>query len=199
MAETFEEGSITRCLDLLKRGERDAAQLLWRRYIHRVTALARARLRGTPRGTADEEDVALGVFDSVFRGAEAGRFPRLEDRDDLWQVLVVVTVRKAANLAQHERRAKRGGGKVMPLSELEGRGVDGLLDNEPGPELAAQLAEECGRLLGRLGDESLRLVARRKLEGYTNVEIAGELGCVESTVERKLQRIRGLWARDAEG
>ena len=50
--------------------------------------------------------------------------------------------------------------------------------------------------MGLLPEDSLRLVARRKLEGYTNAEVAAELGCVEATVERKLQRIRGLWARE---
>jgi DNA-directed RNA polymerase specialized sigma24 family protein len=32
------------------------------------------------------------------------------------------------------------------------------------------------------------------VEGYTNEEIAGRLGCVVRSVERKLQRIRILWA-----
>jgi DNA-directed RNA polymerase specialized sigma24 family protein len=31
------------------------------------------------------------------------------------------------------------------------------------------------------------------VEGYTNDEIAEILGCVRRTVERKLERIRGLW------
>jgi DNA-binding NarL/FixJ family response regulator len=31
------------------------------------------------------------------------------------------------------------------------------------------------------------------MEGSTNSEIAAKLGCVESTVERKLRRIRDLW------
>jgi DNA-directed RNA polymerase specialized sigma24 family protein len=55
-----------------------------------------------------------------------------------------------------------------------------------------------GRLLGLLADESLRRVARRKLKGCTNAEITAELGCIEATVERRLQRIRGLWARETD-
>jgi serine/threonine protein kinase len=39
---------------------------------------------GAPR--AANEDVALIAFDSVCRRAEEGRFPRLDDRDGLWQV-----------------------------------------------------------------------------------------------------------------
>ena len=39
-------------------------------------------------------------------------------------------------------------------------------------------------------------VAVWKMEGQTNAAIAARLGCVESTVERKLQRIRDLWSRE---
>jgi DNA-directed RNA polymerase specialized sigma24 family protein len=42
-------------------------------------------------------------------------------------------------------------------------------------------------------------VATFKLEGYTNEEIADRLGCVVSTVERKLARIRGKWASEMRG
>ncbi|WZP00294.1 ECF-type sigma factor [Isosphaeraceae bacterium EP7] len=193
------DGSITLCLEALKRGDRDAAELLWARYSRRLAGLARTRLRAADRRVSDEEDVALAAFDSVCRRAEQGRFPRLDDRDDLWRLLVVVTVRKAMAQAGHERRPRRGGGEVRLLSELDGAEVERVLGTEPTPELAAQAAEQCHRLLGSLGDESLRRVALRKLECYTNAEVAAELGCVEATVERKLNRIRGLWASEMEG
>lgn len=196
MPATPGDGSITRTIELLRAGDPDAARRLWEAYSQRVVGLARARLRSAPRGAADEEDVALSAFDSFFRRAGRGEFPRLEGRGDLWQVLFVLTARKAANLAKHERRKSRGGGAVSVLSELEGPAADGPAAPGPDPELAAQAIEECSRLLGLLTDESLRLVSRRKLEGCTNAEIAAELGCVESTVERKLQRIRGLWQRE---
>ena len=64
--------SITRCIDMLKRGDRAAAEALWDSYIHRLVALARARLGGMPRRAADEEDVALSAFDSFCRRAECG-------------------------------------------------------------------------------------------------------------------------------
>ena len=84
---------------------------LWRRYFEALVRLARDRLRGAPRAMADEEDAALDAFDSFVRGAARGRYPRLDDRDDLWRLLVVITERKAIDQAQHERRQKRGGGK----------------------------------------------------------------------------------------
>jgi DNA-directed RNA polymerase specialized sigma24 family protein len=55
------------------------------------------------------------------------------------------------------------------------------------------VAEEVQRLLGLLGSAELRQVALRKMEGRSNAEIAGLLGCVERTVERKLWVIRETW------
>ncbi len=57
-----------------------------------------------PGRAADEEDIALAAFDSFYRRAERGQFPKLEGRDDLWQLLFVLTVRKAVNLTRREAR-----------------------------------------------------------------------------------------------
>src|SRR5262249_29758180 len=106
-------GSVTHWLGLLKAGDHAAAQPLWERYFQHLVSLARARLWGAPKRMADEEDVALSAFDSFCRGAAEGRFPQLLDRNDLCQSLVLITARKAIHLLQHERRQKRGGGKVQ--------------------------------------------------------------------------------------
>src|SRR3712207_862535 len=180
------EGSITHCIARLKAGDRDAAQPLWEGYCRRLVDLARARLRAAPRRAADEEDVALSAFDSFYRRAERGQFPRLADRDDLWQLLVVLTVRKAVNLMHHEGRESRGAGRVLTLSDLAGSDIEQIVSPEPTPEFAARMADECRRLLARLGEDTLRPVALWKMEGYTNDEIAAKLGCVPQTVERKL-------------
>jgi DNA-directed RNA polymerase specialized sigma24 family protein len=159
--------------------------------------LARQRLRGQPRAAADEEDVALSAFDSFCRGAERGLFPRLDDRDDLWQLLVLLTARKASRLIAHERRLKRGGGAVQhasALAEDEEESLAEVIGREPTPEFAAQVAEECRRLLDGLGDAELRAVAVAKMEGHRNADIAARLEVTERTVERRLGVIRKLWS-----
>jgi RNA polymerase sigma factor (sigma-70 family) len=192
-------GSISALLEGLTHGDHEAARLLWERYYLRLVALARQRLHGAPRRVADEEDVALSAFDSFCRRAELGHFPDLKDRDGLWALLVVLTARKAADLMRHHTREKRGGGMVQGDSALpaaEGGDVPGGFDQLPGdgptPEEAALLAEEVEALLARLSDPRLRQVAVWKLEGYTNAEVAGRLGCSEPTIERRLAIIRKL-------
>jgi DNA-directed RNA polymerase specialized sigma24 family protein len=186
--------SVTQWILALKQGDQAAAMGLWESYFRRLVGLARARLRDVPRRIADEEDVALNAFDSFCRGAQTGRFRRLHDRNDLWQILVLITVRKAIDLRNYEGRQSRGMGRVQSLTDLTPGGHEAIGGDEPTPELVAQLAEESQRLMEQLGESSLQSVATWKLEGYTNDEIAARLGCVTSTVERKLARIRSKWA-----
>jgi DNA-directed RNA polymerase specialized sigma24 family protein len=181
------EHSVSHWLALLKEGDSRAAQELRERYFRRLVGLARLKLQGSPRRAADEEDVALSAFASFCQGAEQGRFPRLDDRDDLWRLLVVLTARKASHLLRGEGQKKRGGGapEDVALEEVVGR--------EPTPELAALVADECRHLLGRLGDAGLERVAVAMMEGYSNAEIAQRCGCAPRSVERKLQLIREVW------
>jgi DNA-directed RNA polymerase specialized sigma24 family protein len=192
--------SVTRWLRSLEAGENDgeAVDRLWRHYFDDLVRLARSRLRDAPRAVADEEDAALSALESFCKGASRGRYPRLGDRDDLWRLLVVITERKAFDQAQRERRQKRGGGRVLGTPDLVdadqgGRGIAGIAAPEPTPEFAALMADECGRLLGRLRDDSLREVARLRMEGYTNEEVADRLGCSLRSVARKLELIRRTW------
>jgi DNA-directed RNA polymerase specialized sigma24 family protein len=198
--------SVSHWLSLLQgEGAAAAAQRLWERYFHRLVGLARAKLQGQPRRAADEEDVALSAFASFCRAAEAGRFPRLDDRDDLWRLLVTLTERKAYNLARDERRQKRGGGAVLGEAGLlrpgdsSPAGLDQFAGREPTPEFAAEVAEECRLLLGRLGSAELQAIAVWKMEGDTVPEIAARLGCALSTVERRLRLIRQIWESESEG
>ena len=198
------DASVTQWIDRLKAGDPDAAQRLWERYFRRLVGLARKKLRAVPRRAADEEDVALSAFDSFCRGAEKDRFPQLYDRLDLWQLLVLLTARKAFDLAQHERRQKRGGGAVLDEAALpcpagssaQHAALEQIEGPEPTPAFAAQVAEECLRLIERLDSPELRVVALRKVEGYDNEEIAAQLGCGLRTVERRLRLIRSIWEQE---
>jgi len=196
-----EQGSITRWLVDIREGDSLAASTLWKAYYERLVRLARQKLGSMPRRVHDEEDVVLGAFDSFVRGAQEGRFPQLADRDDLWQVLVMLTARKAANQVKHDRRQKRGGGavrgeSVFMFNDEERAGIDAIVGSEPTPEFAGDITEECRRLFDLLNDETLRTVAQHKMEGCTNEEIAAKLGVKTRTIERKLALIREIWTEE---
>jgi RNA polymerase sigma factor (sigma-70 family) len=171
------------------------------RYFPRLLGLARKKLRGVRLAAADEEDVAQSAFHSFCQGAAAGRFARLEDRDNLWALLVVIVSRKAIDLRQKQNRQKRGGGKVGGESVLddvlgEEGGAAGILQVPgagPTPEQELAEAEEVERLLALLPNDQTRRVAVASMEGLTNAEVAAELDIAPATVERRLKVIRSLW------
>jgi DNA-directed RNA polymerase specialized sigma24 family protein len=193
-------GSVTHWLGDLQHGNvGEATQRLWGRYFDKLARLARAKLPAAPRGSADEEDVALSALQSFFEGAVAGQFERLDDRDDLWRLLVTITARKALNQRRREHQLKRGGGRVVGEDQLDRGDPNGhralaeILGKEPTPEFAALIAEECRSRLDGLRDDTLRQVALMRMEGYTNAEIAARTRGSLRSVERKLELIRKRW------
>jgi DNA-directed RNA polymerase specialized sigma24 family protein len=198
-------GSITRWLTRLQAGDAAAIQPLWERYFEALVGLARKKLCALrqPRTDIDEEDVALSAFHSFCSGARHGRFPRLDDREDLWRVLVHVTAWKALDLKKRRSARKRGGGRVVLEADLRPRDdggetavLDGIIGSEPSPEFAAQVAEECERMLRKLTDDTQRRIALMKLACYTHEEIREQLGCSLRTVSLRLELIRKRWEEE---
>lgn len=200
-AETT-NGSITRWIKQLnERDASDAQQQLWARYFTGLATVARGHLPSATRRVADDEDVALSVLDSFFRAARQGRYPDLHDRTGLWPLLARMAVCKALKQRRDQHAQKRGAGAVRGDSALSRPGpdakpfsLDDLAGQEPTPDAIVELRELTERLLSQLENDTLRQVARRKLEGYQNAEIAQQLGVGLRTVERKLMRIRTLWS-----
>jgi RNA polymerase sigma factor (sigma-70 family) len=175
---------ITHWLNQLKVGDHDSVEPLMEHYFQRLIHLASSRLKGRSSLQGYDEDVALSAFKSLCHGVQVGKFNKLDNRDDLWRLLVVLTVRKAVDLTRRASARKE-------QCDMEDIGY--LLSGEPTPELAAQIADEVSQWLEHLKDDELRRIAMLRVEGHTAQEIADELGCVVRTVERKLQRIRRCW------
>lgn len=198
-SEEAQHGSVTVWLERLKAGDqRDAVARLWASYFKRMVALARDHLRARV-GDRDGEDVALSAFDTFVRAAQGGRFPQLNDRHDLWQILLMLTARKTSDAMAKSRTLKAGGGRLVRLSELRPGSDDGavLFDppgGDPDPAEVVVLAEGLREMLAALGTGDLRQVAVLRMEGFTNEEVAAKLGRSVATVERKLKAARSVLA-----
>ena len=183
-------------------GDEAAADALFARYADRLARLAASRLAQRLAARIDPEDIVMSAYRSFFVGAREGRFT-LARGGDLWRLLVVITVRKALDQLKRERSRRQGGDTppADPSISPVGAGprvadVEQVVGDEPTPEFAALVADECERLLEQLGDAGLRKVAVWKMEGYANEEIAGLLGSSLSTVARKLKAIRAIWTQE---
>jgi hypothetical protein len=188
------EGSVTYWLATLEAADAPAARRLRGRYFDELVRPARAKLGATPQGAADVEDVALGASHSFCQGAARGRFPRLDDRDNLWRLLVTITAREALHRVERPGRKKRGGGRVPAGSppavgapDADGTGPEPVVGREPNPEFAAMVADECRRLLAAWDDETLRRVALLRKEGYSDAAIAARVDRGPRAVGRKLE------------
>ena len=197
-------GSVTRLIEQLRSDDPavrdDAARRVWERYMPALLDLARHHLNHRLLHREDEEDVLQSMYASFCLRQRRGSF-ELFGRDDLWKLLVTVTLRKARNTARRHRQQvgdyrRECAQPASPDADADGWVLEELDASEPTPDDAAALNEALENRLRALGDPVLRRIALRKLEGYTNKEIARELDdCTERTIERKLERIRARWAR----
>ncbi|HTQ38318.1 MAG TPA: ECF-type sigma factor [Pirellulales bacterium] len=195
------DNSVTHWIASLKAGQAEAVQKLWARYKNQLVLLARRKLGRVPKRIADEDDVAQSVFFSLCRGAAAGRFEDVKNRDDLWWLLLAITKQKSVDLVRRETAQKRGAGRVRSESAAgsnhSGRfSLDQLISEQATPELLVMLEEQSRWLLGSLRDDQLRKIASSRIEGYSVGEIAIEMAVTTRTVERKLKLIRDAWTKE---
>jgi DNA-directed RNA polymerase specialized sigma24 family protein len=142
----------------------------------------------------------------LCRAADAGRLTELENRIDLWKLLVRITQHKAVDQRRRDSRQMRGGGAVRgesifgdPCATSIGQaGIDQFPSTEPTPEMLAMFEEEHRSLLAALPDDVTRSVAEMRLEGLAVEEIADRLQISLRSTERKLRRIRDCWTKRLE-
>jgi DNA-directed RNA polymerase specialized sigma24 family protein len=188
--------SVSVLIDRLKAGDRAAAEQIWNRYFQRLIPLAKAKLGTLRDRSVDEQDALISVFDRFFCAAQQGNFPQLHDRNDLWQILLMLTEHKVADLYRRAGAQKRAEPRLAGTgvrAEAEADALLDLVDGNPTPEFAAIFVETTDLALGRLHDQKTREVAVLRMEGYANREIAQRLGISLTSVERKVRVIRELW------
>ncbi|MGE3817953.1 MAG: ECF-type sigma factor [Isosphaeraceae bacterium] len=185
---------VTRWLIELRQGDEAAAGRLWDHLHRRLLTLAEREVAHKAPSGFDGEDVALSAFHTLCQSLRQGRYGDVDNRDELWQLLLVITINKARRRVRDENRLRRGGG--LSRSDDGGEFLSSIVSPEPDPQMVSMAREECQRLLGSLGSRDLQLVVLLKAEGYTDEQVAENLGCTRRTVQRRLALIRDLWAEE---
>lgn len=176
-------GSVTGIYQNFRLGDAAAFQQLWEHFGHRLLGLARKTLAGRVQQMSDAEDALQSAFVSFWQRSERGEFGEEMNRDDLWNLLGLMTVRKALKHQRFQRAQKRGGGTSAAEIPVE---------QVPASDDANDFALTCEELIQQL-DDDLQVFAVLRLMGEKNREIAEKLGCTERKVERKLNLIRATW------
>ena len=177
-------GSITNVYRKMTAGDPQAVEMLWSRFFPRLSGLARKTLGTSTRQVVDVDDVLQSAFFGFWRQAQQGDYAANVNRNDLWNLLATITVRKVHDAHRREHAQKRGAGRDQRTLE---------------PADLAQLPTVefdlyCSELLTALDDEP-RAIALLRLMGYKNREIADLLDCTERKIERKLALIRAAWEK----
>jgi RNA polymerase sigma-70 factor, ECF subfamily len=185
MGEDWSEGTAFDALMArLQSGDDQAAAEVYRRFVRRLVGLACRQFEPWTRAKADHEDVVQSAFKSFFARFDRGEFV-LSDWDDLWSLLVVITLRKCRRRQNALRRGRRDAAREVAL-------IDGVndeerawepSDREPTPDEAVMLTELLDIWLrGMTAGE--RAVTELGLQGLSTPQIAERLKRTERTVRR---------------
>ncbi len=177
--EKIEDGELlSRC----RAGQEDAATALYLRYAHRLQSLAEKQTDKKMAVRVDPEGIVQSVFRTFFRRVTDGQY-QVSDGEDLWNLLLVISLNKLRTRATKHRAAKRDVGKTVPLdgSDQARTGHD--------DEALMILRMTVDEIVGSL-PEVERDVVRLRIEGHEVNEIATRTQRAKRSVERILQNFR---------
>jgi DNA-directed RNA polymerase specialized sigma24 family protein len=163
-----ETSSNQELLNAWRQGDQQAAELLVRRYMVRLTAMARSRLSRKLARRLDAEDAVLSAWRSFFVAAGDGRVTVPED-DNLWPLLVTLTLRKLARQAARHTAQRRSVDEEQNFDREQSWQT--VLSREPSPDEAALVADELESLMASLDRPDRELLSRR-LQGQSVAAIA---------------------------
>ncbi len=168
----------------LQGGSEDAATALHMRFAPRLKALAKRSCGPELAQRLDPEDIVQSVFRSFFHAAKRG-FYEAPTSEELWKILVVITLNKMRTQRAYHRAAKRDVRLTPGDSEYALQAVpDGKVDH-----VLLQLAvQEALEGLPPLAQQ----IANLRLEGFEVAQIAEKLGRSKRSVERVLHGLRDL-------
>ncbi|MEM7453965.1 MAG: sigma-70 family RNA polymerase sigma factor [Planctomycetota bacterium] len=166
---------------------------LHRQYVGRLVKLASRKINQRFRSKIDPDEVVQSVFASFFRRAADGDF-ELNTWNDLWALLVTITLRKCRTKTTGFRTLKRNVAREQSISPGKSESSIHIRSSEPSPEESALFNETLDQLFDLLSPLQQSIVSLR-LQGYSNVEISQQIGRTERTVYRALKQVREVFVQ----
>jgi len=185
------KGSFTQLMSRLKDGDQAAAAEVFQRYTRPLMALASSQFDSWLRRKVDVEGVVQSALKSFFVRQGEGQFEGLEDWENLWGLLTVITLRKCYRRHEYLHAECRDPAREVARLNPAGSEEECLeaIGREPTPLEAAMLAETVERLLGSLAPPE-RAILELSLQGYSTTEIADRVNRSKRTVRRVRDRVK---------
>ena len=186
-----EPGSITHWLSKLQAGQSEAAEPIWIRYQAKLVSIATQQLAENPDRSVDGEDLVQSSFGNVCLAVQNGKYPDIDNREDLWGLLYIATVNRVREHYRELRALKR-----FHISSSQA--IDpSILAYLQTPFAEAQAADLLEYLLSRLDLEDpshlLRQIALLYLDDHSASSIAKRLHKRKTSVLISLRLIRSIW------
>jgi len=187
------DGSLLR---RFRAGEQDAATELYLRYAQRLLHLAQSKTPSDLAQRVPPEDIVQSVFRTFFRRAADGNYETPQG-EDLWKLLLVISLNKIRSQGSFHRAARRDVGQTRSL--------------EPDQAGSAQREDESALRVLELTIEDLlatmpeahRPMILLRIEGHDVRTISDRTRRSKRSVERVLQTFRErlanvIYANDPE-
>ncbi|UUO07237.1 sigma-70 family RNA polymerase sigma factor [Blastopirellula sp. J2-11] len=169
----------------LAAGDAAIEEEFWRTYAGPLHRIADRQLSQQLKRRVDPEDVVQSACRTFFRRVRQGEFS-IQDRSDLWRLLLTITLNKARLQARFHGRACRGMNREQSLVDEPAAGKGSALEDELAQIDFADFLES---ILKHLSAEQQEIL-QRTLDGQTQDEIAEAVGCSQRTVRRMQAKIR---------
>ncbi len=169
----------------LQNGQPDAPTRLYLRYAERLHALAASRSPRDLTSLVNPEDIVQSVFRTFFRRAAQGHYT-VPDGEEIWKLLLVISLNKIRTAGTHHRAAKRDARKTT-----RGEAFDRAMEATSGRDENAMtiLRMVIAELLDGLPEPHCSIIELR-IEGHEVSEIAEKVRRSKRSVERVLQDFR---------
>jgi len=171
------------------------ANRIMQEYSSRLVAIAQDRLGRRFRSKVAAEDIVQSALKSFFRRFDDFTF-NAERPDELWGLLVVITLRKVSKWKDILSAEKRDVLRERSLSLDSASGLSnhsrfGLVSAEPSPEEVAVFHDLLNRLLSPFNERQQEMI-RLRLDGLEIAEIAEATKSSKRTVSRVMASVREL-------
>ena len=181
------DGRPTEWLDNLRSGDGGAARQIFDHFSKRLCRLAERHMSSRLRQRVDGDDVIQSVFRTFFVRESQGQF-QVDHTDELWRLLVTITLRKARGVWRKNNASQRSIGREENSDLADGLSLVAI-SREPTVVEALVLADEIESLLKGLSDDHAKALELR-MGGHTPTEAAALMGLSRQSFYRLLDPLK---------
>jgi len=172
-------------LEAFRSGQMDASTRLYLKYADRLIGMTARKSSAELAAKVDPEDIVQSVFRTFFRRVEKGQYD-VPEGEDIWKLLLVITLNKIRAVVAFNRAAKRDMRRTRSDAMVE----EAVAKADDKDEIAlATLRIVIDELLSDQLEVNQKII-RQRIEGYDILEIAQNVNRSKRTVERVLQEFR---------